>query len=65
MTSKMAEEARCGIIQEGKYYFHMECSVSTTKNEHKIYLHVADVDYHHDCWLGVTIKDIAAAWEKL
>ena len=39
----------------------MECSVST-KNE---YEHSADVHYHHDCWLGVTIKDIAAAWENM
>ena len=34
-------------------------------NETEIYLHAADVHYHHDCWLGVTIKDIAAALEKL
>ena len=34
-------------------------------NEQEIYLHAADVNYHHDCWLGVTIKDIPAALEKL
>ena len=43
----------------------MECIVSTTKNEYEIYLHTADVRYHHGCWLGVTSKDIAAAWEKM
>ena len=42
----------------------MECRVSA-KNESEIYLHAAAVHYHHDCWLVVTIKDIAAAWEKL
>ena len=31
----------------------------------KRYLHAAYVNYRHDCWLGVTIKDIPAAKEKL
>ena len=26
-----------------------------------MHFRVADVNYHHDCWLGVTIKDIPAA----
>ena len=30
-------------------------------NEYEIYLHAADVNYHHDRWLCVTIKDIPAA----
>ena len=30
-------------------------------NEQEIYLHAAYVNYHHDCWLGVTIKDVPAA----
>ena len=46
--------------KEGKYYLLMECSVSTNQRV-RIYLHAADVNYHHDCWLGVTIKDIPAA----
>ena len=46
--------------KEGKYYLLMECSVSTNQQV-RIYLHAADVNYHHDCWLGVTIKDIPAA----
>ena len=37
--------------------------IKTTKKEGKYY-YAADVHYHHDCWLTVTIKDIAAAWEK-
>ena len=50
--------------KEGKYYLHMECSVSAKMSKISIYLHAAAVHYHHDCWLVVTIKDIAAAWEK-
>ena len=50
--------------KEGKYYLLMAVVYQQT-NEQDIYLHAADVNYHHDCWLGVTIKDIPAAKEKL
>ena len=30
-------------------------------NEYEIYLHAVDVNYHHDRWLCVSIKDIPAA----
>ena len=46
--------------KRGKILFTYGGSVSTNQRV-RIYLHAADVNYHHDCWLGVTIKDIPAA----
>ena len=41
------------------FTYGVQCINKPTSKE--IYLHAADVNYHHDCWLGVTIKDIPAA----
>ena len=43
----------------------------TKKRENTMYLWntvyqlQTDINHHHECWLGVTIKYIAATWEKL
>ena len=29
------------------------------------YLYAADVHYHLDCWLGVTVKNMPAGWVQL
>ena len=39
-------------------------AVSTQKTRVRE-LHAEDACYYLDCWLGVTIEDIAAAWVKL
>ena len=49
--------------KERHYYLLIECSVSTQKNRVRG-LQAADVRINLDCWLGVTIKDISAAWVK-
>ena len=40
---------------------YLRSAVYQQTNEYEIYLHAADVNYHHDRWLCVTIKDIPAA----
>ena len=48
------------------FIYGVQCINKPTSNlEIPVYLHAADVNYHHDCWLSVTIKDILAAYEKL
>ena len=51
--------------KRGKNTIYLWSAVYQQTSELEIYLHAADVNYHHDCWLGVTIKDIPAAYEKL
>ena len=40
---------------------YLRSAVYQQTNEYEIYLHAADVNYHHDRWLCVSIKDIPAA----
>ena len=49
------------LPKKRKNTIYLWSAVYQQTNEQEIYLHAADVNYHHDCWLGVTIKDIPAA----
>ena len=46
--------------KERKYYLLIEYSVSTQNESLVRDLHAADVRYHRDCWLGVTVKHMPA-----
>ena len=61
----MDELLKIKITQKRENTIYLWSAVYQQNKELEIYLHAADVHYHHECWLGVTIKYITAAWEKL